>query len=129
MIDSSQPPSSYGGLSVNTRLILEALSHLYTNPANHIPTLQADFFIGYNVGAITTPVKHLGASSCFANFVSHQQAQRAMEAMDGLPLLGREVEIELAQETTSVYDRKRHPIPVKPMVATPRDKSFPRRSS
>jgi RNA recognition motif-containing protein len=71
----------------------------------------------------------MGASSCFADFVTHKQAQRAMEAMDGLPLLGREVDIELAQEATSVYDRKEHPTPVKPMVATPRDKSFLRQSS
>jgi hypothetical protein len=47
-----------------------------------------------------------------------------MEAMDGLPLLGREVEINLAQETKPVYDKKKHPIPVNPMVATSRDKSF-----
>jgi hypothetical protein len=97
---------------------------MYTNPTNQVLTPQADFFIGYNVGAIITPVKHMGASSCFANFVTHQQAQRAMEAMDGLPLLGREVEIDLAQGTTPVYDKKNHPMPVKPMVATPRDKSL-----
>jgi hypothetical protein len=61
-------------------------------------TLQADFFIGHNIGLITQPEKFMGSSSCFASFYTHEQAKRAMEAMDGLPLLGREIEIEYAKE-------------------------------
>ncbi|KAI4740949.1 hypothetical protein E4T50_08599 [Aureobasidium sp. EXF-12298] len=58
----------------------------------------ADFFIGHNIGLITQPEKFMGSSSCFASFYTHEQAKRAMEAMDGLPLLGREIEIEYAKE-------------------------------
>lgn len=43
----------------------------------------------------------MGYGSCYADFGTHQQAKRAMEAMDGMPLLGREVEIEIAQEPSS----------------------------
>lgn len=43
----------------------------------------------------------MGYSSCYADFNTHPQAKRAMEAMDGMPLLGREVEIEFAQGPTS----------------------------
>jgi RNA recognition motif-containing protein len=66
----------------------------------------------------------MGASSCFADFKTHVQAQRAMESMDGMPLLGREVEIEIAQETSSVYERAKHPSPVKTLAATRRTSRF-----
>ncbi|KAI4850412.1 hypothetical protein E4T45_05507 [Aureobasidium sp. EXF-8846] len=84
----------------------------------------AHFFAGYYVGAITAPVKFKGASYCFVNFGTREQAQRAMEAMDGLPMLGREVEIELAQANSSVYEENQHPSPVKSMVATRRASQF-----
>jgi hypothetical protein len=71
--------------------------------ANRVSTPQADFFIGYHVGAITLPEKFMGASSCFADFNTYEQARRAMEAMDGMPLLGREVEIEFAKVPKSGY--------------------------
>ena len=67
----------------------------------------------------------MGASSCFADFSSHEQAKRAMEAMDAMPLLGREVEIELVKETPSAPERKKYPHPIM-TVGTPKDKSFQR---
>jgi hypothetical protein len=54
--------------------------------ANQVRTLQADFFVGHNIGLISAPVKFKGASSCFADFGTHLQAIRAMETMDGMPL-------------------------------------------
>jgi hypothetical protein len=103
---------------MDTRLILLSTS------ANQAFTLQAHFFAGHYAGAITAPVKFKGASYCFVNFGTREQAQRAMEAMDGLPMLGREVEIELAQANSSVYEENQHPSPVKSMVATRRASQF-----
>ena len=74
---------------------------LHPNPANQGLTSQADFFIGYHVGAISQPEKFMGHSSCYADFSTHPQALRAMEDMDGMPLLGRKVDIEFAQESNS----------------------------
>lgn len=45
-----------------------------------------------------------------------------MEAMDGVPLLGREVEIEFAKEPVSVYEREKHPHTVMTLVETTKDK-------
>lgn len=73
----------------------------HTNLANHVSTPQADFFDGFSVGVITIPERFMGYSSCYADFKTHPQAKRAMESMDGMPLLGREVEIEFAQEPIS----------------------------
>jgi hypothetical protein len=47
-----------------------------------------------------------------------------METMDGMPLLGRDVEIELAQETSSVNEGMKHPSPVKHMTVTRRTSRF-----
>lgn len=92
---------SYISMFIVTRQGLVAHLVLYTALANHVSTPQADFFAGFYVGTITQPERFMGYSSCYADFNTHQQAQRALDAMDGMPLLGCEVEIEFAQEPTS----------------------------
>lgn len=81
----------------STRQDRTAYFFLPTNLTDSVSTPQADFFIGYNVGFISQPEKFMGHSSCYADFGTHLQAVRAIEDMDGMPLLGRKVEIEFAQ--------------------------------
>jgi hypothetical protein len=101
-----------------------SVSNFHTSLANQIHTLQADFFAGHNIGLISAPVKFRGASSCFADFGTHAQAIRATETMDGMPLHGRDVEIELAQETASIDEGTKHPSPVRAMASTRRTGRF-----
>ncbi|CAD0100637.1 unnamed protein product [Aureobasidium mustum] len=80
----------------------------------------ADFFDGYRVGAIspiTMTKGRKGGYSCFADFSTHEQAKRAIGDLDRTPLLGRVVDIEMAQPSPTLVDEKekdKHPLPVKP---------------
>lgn len=57
-----------------------------------------------------------GCYSCFADFSTHEQAKRAMEDLNRTPLLGRVVDIEMAQPFSTLFDEEKakHPLPVKP---------------
>ncbi|KAH0272687.1 hypothetical protein KCU91_g6511, partial [Aureobasidium melanogenum] len=76
----------------------------------------ADFFIGYNVGAITMYLSGEDGKSCSADFNTREQAKRAMEDLDRTPLLGRVVGIEIAKSSLRMdeEEKEKHPLPVKP---------------
>ncbi|KAG9857498.1 hypothetical protein KCU98_g956, partial [Aureobasidium melanogenum] len=76
----------------------------------------ADFFIGYNVGAITMYVSGAESKSCSADFYTCEQAKRAMEDLHRTPLLGRVVDIEIAKSSLRMdeEEKEKHPLPVKP---------------
>lgn len=86
---------------------------LYQKHTKYI--LQADFFIGYNLGAIIMCMRGADSKSCFADFNTHEQAKRAMEDLNRTSLLGRIVDIEIAQPSTPVDEKEndKHPLPVK----------------
>ncbi|CAD0088096.1 unnamed protein product [Aureobasidium vineae] len=83
--------------------------------------IQADFFERHRVGAITItiPVGSTRGKSGFADFSTHEQAKRAMEDLDRTPLLGRVVDIEIAQPSTPVEEEEKHPLPVKSNARLP----------
>ncbi|KAG9673657.1 hypothetical protein KCU99_g864, partial [Aureobasidium melanogenum] len=76
----------------------------------------ADFFIGYNVGAITMYVNDAESKSCSADFNTREQAKRAVEDLDRTSLLGRVVDIEIAKSSLRMdeEEKEKHPLPVKP---------------
>lgn len=93
-----------------------ACKHAIYNIGNMLTLYQADFFAGYFVGAITMCVRDTDKSkSCFADFSTHEQAKRAMEDLNRTPLLGRMVDIEIAQPFAFVDEKEKdkHPLPVK----------------
>lgn len=77
--------------------------------------LQADFFIDHRVGEITMYGGGAEGKYCFADFYSPEQAKRAMEDLNRTPLLGRVVDIQIAQASPRMDEtEKDHPLPVKP---------------
>lgn len=83
--------------------------------ANRLP-IQADFFEGYRVGVITmtTPADSTRSKSGFADFSTHEQARRAMQDLNRTSLLGRVVDIEIAEPSALVEEEEeRHQLSVK----------------
>ncbi|KAG9755091.1 hypothetical protein KCU59_g146, partial [Aureobasidium melanogenum] len=75
----------------------------------------ADFFIGYNVGAITMYVSDAEGKSCSADFQTYEQAKRAMKDLDRTLLLGRVVDIEVAKSSLRMDEegKDKHPLPLR----------------
>ncbi|KAI4722497.1 hypothetical protein E4T48_01076 [Aureobasidium sp. EXF-10727] len=75
----------------------------------------ADFFEGYRVGfiTITTPAGSTRSKSGFADFSTHEQARRAMQDLNRTSLLGRVVDIEIAEPSAQVEEEERHQLSVK----------------